>query len=214
VTKPAAMRVFYCHNDVHDPQLPFLYLRCIIMKFSTLCLSALLFIFSSTAALAETKIYHWVDEQGKSHFSDTASPGTKEISVHNQNLLVNSTKPEQESDLAIKASQENSAAIKYQATITSPLDDVALRSNDGTINIQVATTPEKKNNQKLQLFLDGKALGEAQISPTISAQNIDRGTHQVQVQLLDENGKLLAKTQVVTVHLLRAAVGKANTATQ
>jgi len=188
------------------------------MKLSTLCLSALLFICSSTAALGDTKIYHWVDEQGKSHFSDTASPGTEEISVNNQNLLFNSktaekeTKPENE--LAMQTSQEIDADVKYQANITSPLDDTALRSNEGTINIQVATIPEKKNNHKLQLFLDGKALGDAQVSPTISAQNIDRGTHQVQVHLLDENGKLLAKTQVVTIHLQRVAIGQANATIQ
>jgi len=184
------------------------------MKLSTLCLSALILICSSTAALGDTKIYHWVDEQGKSHFSDTASPGTKEISVNNQNLLLNSTAPEQQRKTKNESTIENKAEISYQATITSPLDDVALRSNEGTINVQVATIPEKKDNQKLQLFLDGKALGEAQLSPTISAQNIDRGTHQVQVHLLDENGKLLAKTQVVTVHLQRVAIGQVNAAIQ
>lgn len=186
------------------------------MKWSTLCVSALIFLFASAAVRADSKIYHWIDEQGKSHFSDTASPGTKEISVHNQNLLVNSetTEPKAANELSIAVEEEKQSAIKYQATITSPLDDVALRSNEGTINIQVVTIPEKKNNHKLQLFLDGKALGEAQISPTISAQNIDRGTHQVQVQLLDENGKLLAKTQVVTVHLQRASIDRTNVTLQ
>ncbi|MCG6200206.1 DUF4124 domain-containing protein [Psychromonas antarctica] len=177
------------------------------MKRFTLCLSALIFIFSSATALADTKIYHWVDEQGKSYFSDTAPPGAKEISISHQNLLLHSqvTKPKKDTPTALDQLQKT--AIEYQATITSPLDDVALRSNAGTINIQVSTTPEKKNNQKLQLFLDGKALGEPQISPSISAQNIDRGTHQLQVQLLDEDGALLTKTQIVTVHLQRVAVG-------
>ncbi len=184
------------------------------MKRFTLCLSSLIFLFSSIAVVADTKIYHWVDEQGKSHFSDTAGPGTEEVSVNNQNLLVSSNgkEPKAENELSIAVEEEKKIAIEYQATITSPLDDTALRSNEGTIDIHVSTTPEKNNNQKLQLFLDGKALGEPQISPTISAQNIDRGTHQIQVHLLDENGKLLAKTQIVTVHLQRVSVGtiKAN----
>ena len=188
------------------------------MKHCALCLATLIFFFSS-AVTAETKIYHWVDEQGKSHFSDTAAPerAVEEISVNNQNLLFNNTAQEQtqeqveaqkqQNELSIEAEQEKEAEIKYQTTITSPLDDSSLRSNDGAINIHVSTTPEKKNNQKLQLFLDGKILGAPQISPTIRALNIDRGTHQVQVHLLDEDGKLLAKTQIVTVHLQRATVG-------
>lgn len=178
------------------------------MKHCTLYISGLIFIVSSFTAIAETKVYHWVDEQGKSHFSDTAGPasGTKEITIGTQNLLLND--PTQ----AANSSQENTQTddnaqlekITYQATITSPLDNTPLRSNDGTINVHVETSPEKKSNHKLQLYLDGKALGEAQLSPIISAKNVARGTHQVQVDLLDEQGKLLAKTQVVTVHLQRA----------
>lgn len=183
------------------------------MKHGALCLASLILFFSSTIS-AETKIYHWVDKQGKSHFSDTAAPepGVKEISVNNQNLLFNSPeeqtqKQKQENELLLESEQEEQEAIIYQATITSPQDDAAIRSNDGTLDIHVITTPEKQNNQKLQLFLDGKMLGEPQISPTIRALNIDRGTHQVQVYLLGEDGKTLAKTQIVTVHLQRATVG-------
>jgi hypothetical protein len=181
------------------------------MKCSLLCFSSLIFIFSSISVSAETKVYYWVDEQGKSHFSDTASPKAEEITVNNQNLLFNNKTDGQKTEMKNEETpvdnKESQAAIEYQATIISPQDDTALRSNDGTINIFVSTTPEKNDKQKLQLFLDGKALGAPQISPTMRALNIDRGTHQVQVHLLDEDGKLLAKTQIVTVHLLRANVG-------
>ena len=185
------------------------------MKHCVLCLTSLILFFSS-ALTAETKIYHWVDKQGKSHFSDTADPGAKieEISVSEQNLLFNNSSQApadvQENELLPEREQEKQEAILYQASITSPQDDSSIRSNDGTLEIHVTTMPEKQNNQKLQLFLDGKTLGEPQISPTIRALNIDRGTHQVQVYLLDEQGKTLAKTQIVTVHLQRATIGIIN----
>ena len=187
------------------------------MKQFALCLVSLIFFFSSVVT-AETKIYHWVDEQGKSHFSDTAAPGqaVEEISVNNQNLLFNNTAQEQpeakkqENELSIEPEQEKQQAIIYQASISSPQDNSTIRSNDGTLDIHVTTKPEKQNNQKLQLYLDGKALGAPQISSTIRALNIDRGTHQAQVHLLDENGKLLAKTQIVTIHLQRATINTAN----
>lgn len=180
------------------------------MKYLTLCLVSLIYLCIPISGLADTKIYHWVDEQGKSHFSDSAAPGTEEIQVSHQNLLPNNPAEQQkkEDELSPANEQPQKTAIEYHASITSPIDDQALRSNDGTINIDVAVTPEKKNKQTLQLFLDGKELGKPQLSPTISAQNIDRGTHQVQVHLLDENGKLLTKTQIVTVHLQRATVVK------
>ena len=189
------------------------------MKQFAFCLAGLLFSFSS-AVTAETKIYHWVDEQGKNHFSDTAAPdqSVEELSISEQNLLFNNSNQEQKqtqvqkqgNELSQEVEQETQQPIIYQASISSPQDDSAVRSNDGTLEIHVTTKPEKQNNQKLQLYLDGKALGEPQISSTIRALNIDRGTHQAQVHLLDENGKLLAKTQIVTVHLQRATINTAN----
>jgi hypothetical protein len=184
-------------------------LRTETMKLSLLLLTSLLYIFSPLVFSANMKIYHWVDNEGNVHFSDTAAPGTEEIQVKNNNLLPIDKENVENPDGIINElffDEEDQNVITYQATITSPEDDKPLRSNSGTIDIHVATEPEKENAQKLQLYLDGKKLGSPQISPTMRALNIDRGTHQVQVELLDENGKVLAKTQIVTVHLQRAGI--------
>jgi hypothetical protein len=171
---------------------------------SLICISIT---FSSLSA-ATTKIYHWVDEQGKSHYSDTADLGTEEIHVINENIVTSNNIPPP-TMAKNTANVKNEPAIIYQADITSPQDNIPLRSNDGSIDIQVKITPEKDPAHKLQLFLDGKALGKPQISSTIRAANIDRGTHQIQVHLLDESGKVLARTQVVTLHLQRISIGSA-----
>ena len=176
------------------------------MKFNTFFFTLLLCFFSSIAITAEMKIYHWIDKDGKAHFSDTAVPGTKEIQVKNNNLLATQENIMEETG-SIANGQNNNQAIEnetsYQASIILPKDDQPLHSNNGTIEIEVEIEPKKENSHKLQLFLDGKKLGSPQISTTMRALNIDRGTHQVQVELLDENNKPLAKTQVVTVHLQR-----------
>lgn len=174
------------------------------MNFSLLSSAYLICLCSiySSMTVATTKIYHWVDEYGKSHYSDTAKLGTAEINVVNKNII-------KSDNVQPSATPKNTAEVKkepaiiYQADIISPEHDSPLRSNDGSINIQVKITPEKKITQKLQLFLDGKALGDSQISSTIRVENIDRGTRQIQVKLLDGSGKVLAGTQVVTVHLQR-----------
>lgn len=158
-------------------------------------------------AIAESKIYHWVDKDGNSHFSDTPAADHEEVQIHEQNVFVNE-KVANKTKSTQDPVDDQSEKIDYVATIVSPIDDQALRSNGGTINIQVSTEPEKENNHKLQLYLDGQALGKPQISPTIQAQNIDRGTHQLQVHLLDADGRLLTKTQIVTVHVQRVHLNK------
>lgn len=178
------------------------------MKFSAVLLSSLLYLYTSFLQ-ADTKIYYWVDETGKMHFSDTAAPGTEEISTSNQNLFSSDTSPSNNTNSSaddLTTEDQHAAVIDYKADIISPQNDMPIRSNDGTLEIHVKITPEKENSQKLQLYLDGKKLGMPQISSTIRALNIDRGTHQVQVYLLDEKGNMLTKTQVVTIHLQRASL--------
>lgn len=180
------------------------------MKYPLLLISLLLFL-STSLSYAQTKVYYWVDKDGKSHFSDTAIPGAEQITVENKNLVstnpvnqVETTKPtlSEVDDLSL----EREKVIEYQAEIVSPQDNTAIRSNNGTLEVYVKTIPEKESAQRFQLFLDAQPLGSPQISPTIRAFNVDRGTHQIQVQLLDETGKTLAKTQTITVHLQRTTL--------
>ena len=174
------------------------------MKNWTLLFTTLIFIFSSTV-IAESKIYHWVDKNGENHFSDTAAPETnpEEINIRNQNLLVN-TQENQAQNTEIQLEVPNSQPnISYKADITSPLEGATIHSNEGTINIQVSIMPEKKIDDTLQLYLDGKKIGTPQLSATMRALNIERGNHQVQVFILDKAGNILTKTQIVTVYVQR-----------
>ena len=183
------------------------------MEQFAVCLASLILFFSSTVT-AESTIYHWVDAQGKNHFSDTvdSSENSEKVNIREHNIFENSRKNAQpEGSLTLERLpniKEKKQAITYQATITSPTDKESIRSNNGTLNIQVSTVPEKENTQKLQLIMDGKKLGAPQISTTIGALNIDRGTHQIQVQLLAEDGSILAKTQIVTIYLQRITVNR------
>ena len=177
------------------------------MKRTIFCLTMLVILLSTRIATAEDKVYHWLDEKGVNHFSDTAIPNAEEIQVNNQNLLLNNPTDNKEKTAPITTDTPN---IEYKATITAPINDNTIHSNDGNIDIQVTTTPAKEDEQKLQLFLDGQAIGEPQISTTIRALNIERGTHQLQANLLDKAGNLLAETQIVTIHLLKAKVGTVN----
>lgn len=178
-----------------------------------LLFTTLIFIFSSTVT-AESKIYHWIDKKGENHFSDTAAPETnpQEINIRNQNLLINPHKNEiqnKETEIQL-APPSNLHSISYKADITSPSEGVTIHSNEGTINIQVSITPEKKIDDTLQLYLDGKKIGEPQLTSTMRALNIDRGTHQLQVFILDKAGNLLTKTQIVTVYMQKTKIHRAN----
>ena len=209
IRKPVFARVFLFKSFIYSTMCPH-YIRFLMMKSSLLLISLLLCFFASLSH-AQTTVYYWVDKEGKTYFSDTFAPGAEQITVENKNLIsinpVNKTQATTQTlseidDLSLDRKQE----IKYQAKILFPQNDMALRSNNGTLDVYVSTIPGKNSTQRLQLFLDAQPLGSPQIPPTIRVFNVDRGTHQIQVQLVDETGNTLAKTQIITVHLQRATL--------
>ncbi|MDA7745807.1 DUF4124 domain-containing protein, partial [Psychromonas sp.] len=108
------------------------------MKFSVACVSTLLFL-STSIVQAETKIYQWVDADGSTHFSDTAVPGTEQITAGNKNLVSADVLKPNSTTKKQSTTPTQDKAISYQAEIISPQDDMAIRSNEGTIEVHVKT---------------------------------------------------------------------------
>jgi hypothetical protein len=163
----------------------------------------------SSVNIAETRVYKWIDSDGKTHFSDKARPGTPMVTVTTNNLFSNDDVfPEQDEEQTNQTEKSKKPPIIYNASITSPKNDASVRSNNGLVVVQVSTTPKLEANHKLQLYVDSEKKEEPQSSTTIRVQNMDRGTHQLQVQILDEKGKTTAETEAISFHLLRATVKK------
>ena len=173
--------------------------------------SMLLLTTAASAAVATTTIYSWTDDNGVVHFSDTPDTlqaSTVELSVtevqHNiQATEVNITQADNVELISITTEAEPSLPA---ATISllAPVHQQTIRSNDG--NIKVRAVSNRKLNKKLQaqLVIDGKVNGTPQTELTWQLTNIDRGSHQIQIQLLN-NGKILASSESITVYLHRVS---------
>lgn len=177
------------------------------MKFVTIAYSTIIYL-SSGLLFTESKIYTWVDKNGHSHFSDHAAPGTQEVKLKEVNTL-SENKAQNKKEEPVQTppiKEEQKKAILYQVKITSPENDTAIRANDGNVAINVDITPQAKDKIKLQLYVDGVKSGAAQSETTLTAKNMDRGTHQFQVFLLDEKETLLAKTKIISVHVQKVSI--------
>jgi hypothetical protein len=62
-----------------------------------------------------------------------------------------------------------------------------------------------KVGQTIQLLLDNRPYGAPQVHTLWLMKNIDRGTHTLTLQII-ENGKIIASSNTITVHLHRASV--------
>ena len=175
------------------------------MKFSPLLYSTIIYM-SSSLMQVESKVYTWVDEDGKTHFSDHAQPGTKEVVLQDTNLVSDDRKVAEKpvSAESPPVVEEKKKAILYQISILSPKNDVAIRANDGSFSVNVAINPKLEEEHMFQLYIDNMKVGAPQSSTTMLAENVDRGTHQVQVFLMDKKETIVAKTKIISVHLQRA----------
>ncbi len=92
------------------------------------------------------------------------------------------------------------------AEITSPQNDMAVRDNAGHVLVQAQIQPDLHCAHRVQLLLDGlpaqQEVGEVGGLEFLLV-NIDRGTHQLQLRIVDADATVLFTGQPSTFHLLR-----------
>jgi len=86
-------------------------------------------------------------------------------------------------------------------TITSPANGESIRDNAGNVTLQGNVMPGLRGGHRLRWILDGEALDDS--GPSVQLNNVDRGTHTVKLEVVDNDGEVLAASSGVTFHLLR-----------
>jgi hypothetical protein len=167
----------------------------------------------ATGIAGASSIYQWTDESGRTVFGDKPPPGVEATPVRVQSIQTfpapdtstfKSSKTEEEE----KKAAEEAARPKYKVAIASPADDEPVRSNPGNIAILISSDPtlDTAAGHKFQLLMDGNPVMTSQ-KTSVVLTNVDRGTHTLQVQVIDETGKVLESSQNSTFHMLRFAGG-------
>ena len=163
-----------------------------MIKFILLLLVALSLAIPVNASTA--KIYVWRNEKGELVYSDTPRPGAEEVITKPGNIIKSSTSLEtQVLDINKKEIVE-----EYQITINHPDDQATIRDNTGSVYVSGVITPIFKRGLKIQLILDDKPYQHPQNDTRFSLRNIDRGEHQIKMQIFNEEGKIIALAKPIT----------------
>jgi len=154
-------------------------------------------VYSSSA-----KIYVWRDESGVLVYSDTPRPGAEEVKTKKGNVIQSSTNIEtQILDIESKKIKE-----EYQVVVNHPKDNSTIRDNTGSVYISGSIKPIFKRGLKIQLVVDEKPHLTPQTHTMFALHNIDRGEHQIKMKLLNEKGKVIASSKVITFYMHRSSV--------
>jgi len=155
-------------------------------------------------SVAHAAVYKWTDADGNVQFSDKPHPGAEE--VKGLELQTYEAPPVKESESPKEAPQKEFAGYK-NVEILAPANDETIWDNIGTISVKVGLVPDLQValGHKVVLSVDGSP-SEGAAATDFTLPNMDRGTHSIQVIVVDKSGAKLSTSPTVTFHLKKHSV--------
>ena len=153
---------------------------------------ALIAVLGASAAMAQA--YTWVDEDGIVHYSDKPREGAVEIQLPRDTRPLRRTAPppaapEAQDDNATTAS----GPFSYDSIeISSPAAEETLWNIGGVLNVTLNVQPALQPGHRVRVYFDGK---EQMVNgSSFQIQDVYRGVHNLQAEVLDETGKLMGRS--------------------
>ncbi len=158
--------------------------------------------------VAAQPVYSYKDSDGNTVYTNEQPPANvnaeqvrlpKIQTIPSQNTSTDSQDP----GFKINDSKPNITKVG----ISGIPDEEALRANNGTFTVSIVLDTSSRflpSSYQYQLLLDGKPYGAAQASNSFTLTNIDRGTHTIQAQVLN-NGAVIASSDSQSFTIQRVA---------
>ncbi len=162
-----------------------------------------LLIILLVASIAQAQVYRTVDKNGNVIYSDIEDDNSEEVII---DIAPSYTAPEilplQNLD---EESLGNEIAIpKYKIKIGSPVQNESFH-NPESISVTASVSPMLTGIRadKLLFKLDGKAVGKASTSTSVTLKGIERGSHILVVSVVDKKGKVIKSSKSILFHVHR-----------
>jgi hypothetical protein len=155
---------------------------------------------------ASAEVFTYVDAQGNRVFTDQPKPGNaKRVPLATGNRMpATAAAPGIAKHLA-----EKQPLFRYDLLrVLVPEPDATVRSTAGEIIVSVTSEPGLQRGHRYRLLLDGQPTAEPGLSPVFALSNIDRGTHQLSVEILDEQGRTVERTANQPFHMQRMSLAQ------
>jgi hypothetical protein len=151
-------------------------------------------------APAMAQIYKYTDDKGNTVYTNQPPEGVKADTVDLPPAnTVNIKTPEAPPPLADEQSGGDRQQPYRSLSIGGVPDEQALRANNGTFVVNAQLDPPLKQGHRVRFLLDGDPQGEPSSGTALQLTNIDRGTHMLQVEVLDGDQVLQSAQEQFTV---------------
>ncbi|MCC2617478.1 DUF4124 domain-containing protein [Aestuariibacter halophilus] len=170
-------------------------MKSLLHRITTLAVGACCSVCVSAGTLYMIK-----EKDGTVRYTDMPVAGAVPVDLSGVNSAVMPALAPTKTAPATKTVQR--PAVQYDLSITAPADGATIRNNLGNFSVSGQVSPTGPG--VFQLLMDGNVVATNPI-PQFSLESVDRGEHTLQLQLVDNTGKILASSPQHTVYLHRAS---------
>jgi hypothetical protein len=165
------------------------------------CILSLLLLCINVSAQV---VYKTVKADGSVVYSDVNSDGAVPVNLSSMNTVVMPALNNASNQAASrnKPVAKSKPEIQYLVSIRSPMAEQTLRDNSGAVTINANVLPKKSG--KFQLVFDNQVV-KTQSNSQFELESVNRGAHTIQVNFLDNSGKILASSKPQTFYLQKAS---------
>lgn len=171
------------------------------MPFVVIFLSIFTFSLSSSA-----EVYTWVDENGNRHYGDDAPAHANKAVLPAIHKLKDVSAPKESKPTSSEQDTSSNEFTGYtKLEIISPSEEQVITMGEaGQVSVQVNIYPPLQPGHQLALLLNGKQV-KRDTQASFTLENIDRGSHLLQVQV-KKQGRTLLSSPKRRIHVQRPSI--------
>ncbi len=175
-------------------------------------LLCLIFVPLLAPLVASADIYTWVDDNGNTVFSDQPHPGATQVKLPEAQVYSPGANADKMLPAKAATATQSSEPVYESVSIAEPANDETIRDNsgDGKVVVSVEMDPNLREGDGVQILLDGNKVGQPQKTSNFTLNKVERGTHKLQVFVVDSQGKELIKSKEVIFFMHHGRVGTDN----
>ena len=153
------------------------------------------------------EVFTYIDAQGNRVYTDQPGSGNaKRVPLAPSNRM--SANPGGAVPVAGKKAETKPLFHYDMLRVLVPEPDATVRSSAGEIIVSVTSEPGLQRGHRYRLLLDGQPTADPGLSPVFALSNIDRGSHNLSVEILDEQGRTVERTANQPFHMLRISLAQ------
>lgn len=160
------------------------------------------------ALSASAEVFTYIDAQGNRVFTDQPGSGNaRRVPLATSNRM--SANPTGAAPVIAEKRTETKPLFRYDMLrVLVPEPDATIRSSAGELIVSITSEPGLQRGHRYRLLLDGQPTAEPGPSPVFALSNIDRGSHNLSVEILDEHGRIVERTANQPFHMLRISLAQ------